>query len=176
MAFSPTGRRTSDTRLQQRHNERDGVSNHRRLECSSNYLFRCRSKKTSKLRTTVFCEGNPPVHHNATENSNQRKVYCPSISLMEPTQAGPLHTEHQIYINWPSCLLGFVSAKLTYLTQVWFSARGYLTKVWHLIKALIHWLRIIPLSRDIGGGQTCSWEYINFQWTSVCFTETSIWR
>ena len=42
-----------------RHNERDGVSNHRRLYCR---LFRCRSKrKTSKLRVTGLCEGNSPV-------------------------------------------------------------------------------------------------------------------
>ena len=34
--------------LQWRHNERDDVSNHRRLNCSFNYLFRCSSKKTSK--------------------------------------------------------------------------------------------------------------------------------
>ena len=35
-----------------RHNERDGVSNHRRLDCLHNRLFRRRSKKTSKLRVT----------------------------------------------------------------------------------------------------------------------------
>ena len=34
-----------------RHNERDGVSNHRRLDCLSNRLFRCRSK-TSRLGVT----------------------------------------------------------------------------------------------------------------------------
>ena len=42
--------------LQWRHNEQDGVSNHQRLECLLNRLFRPRSKKTSKLR---LCEGNP---------------------------------------------------------------------------------------------------------------------
>ena len=36
--------------LQWRHNERDGVSNHRRLDCLLNRLFRRWSKKTSKLR------------------------------------------------------------------------------------------------------------------------------
>ena len=38
-----------------RHNGHDGVSNHRRLDCLLNRLFRRRSKKTSKLRVT----GNP---------------------------------------------------------------------------------------------------------------------
>ena len=43
------------------HNERDGVSNNRRLVCFLNRLFKRRSKKTSKLRVTGLCEGNPPV-------------------------------------------------------------------------------------------------------------------
>ena len=47
--------------LQWRHNEPDGVSNHRRLDCLLNRLFRCRSKKTSKLRVTGLYEGNSPV-------------------------------------------------------------------------------------------------------------------
>ena len=44
-----------------RHNERDGVSNRRRLHCLLNRLLRRRSKKTSKLLVTGPCEGNPPV-------------------------------------------------------------------------------------------------------------------
>ena len=47
--------------LQWHHNERDGVSNHRRLDCLLNCLFRCSSKKISKLRVTGFCEGFLPV-------------------------------------------------------------------------------------------------------------------
>ena len=43
------------------HNERDGVSNHRCLDYLLKHLFRCRSKKTPKLRVTGFWEGNPPV-------------------------------------------------------------------------------------------------------------------
>ena len=46
---------------QWRHNERDGVSNHQCLHCLLNHLFRRRSEKTSKLRVTGLCEGNPPV-------------------------------------------------------------------------------------------------------------------
>ena len=41
-----------------RHNERDGVSNHRRLDCVLNRFFRRRSTKTTKRRTTGLCEGN----------------------------------------------------------------------------------------------------------------------
>ena len=36
------------------HNERDGVSNHRHIECLLNRLFRQRSKKTSKLCVTFW--------------------------------------------------------------------------------------------------------------------------
>ena len=48
--------------LQWRHNGRCDVSNHRRLDCLLNRLFRRKSKKTSKLRVTGFCEGNSPVN------------------------------------------------------------------------------------------------------------------
>ena len=47
--------------LQWRHNGPDGVSNHRRLDCVLNRLFKRRSKTTSKLRATDLCEGNSPV-------------------------------------------------------------------------------------------------------------------
>ena len=46
--------------LQWRHNERDGVSNHRNLDWLLNTLFRRRSKKTSKLCVTGLCDGNFP--------------------------------------------------------------------------------------------------------------------
>ena len=63
---APLGHKTStDTvtsgPLQCRHNELDGVSNHRRLDCLLNGLFRRRSRKTSKLRASGLCEGYAPV-------------------------------------------------------------------------------------------------------------------
>ena len=47
--------------LQWRHNGRDGVSNHGRLDGLLKRLFRRRSKKSSKLRVSGLCEGNSPV-------------------------------------------------------------------------------------------------------------------
>ena len=47
--------------LQWRHNERGGVSNHQPHDCLLNCSIRRRSKKTSKLRVTGFCEWNSPV-------------------------------------------------------------------------------------------------------------------
>ena len=43
--------------LQRRHNGHDGVSNHQPHHC----LFKCRSRKTSKLRVTGLCAGNSLV-------------------------------------------------------------------------------------------------------------------
>ena len=60
--------------LQWRHNEYGGVSNHRRLDCSRNRLFRRRSKKISKLRVTGLCEGNSPVNSPHKRSSNAENV------------------------------------------------------------------------------------------------------
>ena len=71
------------------HNERGDVSNHQRLDCLLNRLFRGITKKTSKLRITGLCEGNSLViprtkandvenvsiwwrHHEQTRNLNVR--------------------------------------------------------------------------------------------------------
>ena len=54
-------RRLFRTSLHWRYNERDSVSNHRRLDCLINRLFKRRSKVTSKLRVTGLCEGNSPM-------------------------------------------------------------------------------------------------------------------
>ena len=55
---SPLGNFTGT--LQWHHNQLDGISNHRSLDCLLNRLFRRRSKKASKLHVTGLCEGNPP--------------------------------------------------------------------------------------------------------------------
>ena len=47
--------------LQWRHNGLNSVSNHQPHGCLLNRLFRCRSKKTSKLRITGLCAGNSPL-------------------------------------------------------------------------------------------------------------------
>ena len=62
--------------LQWRHNDRDGVSNHRRLHCLLNSWFRRWSKKTLKLRVTGLCEGISLVTNEfpAEEASNAENV------------------------------------------------------------------------------------------------------
>ena len=86
-----------------RHN--DGVSNHRCLDCFLNLLFRCRSKKTSKLRVTGLCEGNPSVTGGfpSPKASNTEKVsiswrhHDPNISHFS------CHFSLETYL-WRSCI------------------------------------------------------------------------
>ena len=47
--------------LQWRHNERNGVSNHRRVDCLPNSFFQAQIKKTSKHRANGPYEWNPPI-------------------------------------------------------------------------------------------------------------------
>ena len=62
--------------LQWGHNERDGVSNHRRLDCLLNHLFWRRSKKILRPRVTGHCAGNSPVtgEFPAQSSSNAENV------------------------------------------------------------------------------------------------------
>ena len=68
----------SQESLQRRHNGCDGVSNHMRFDCLFNRLFRRRSKKTSKLRVTGLCEGNPPVTGGS---ASQRASNAENVSI-----------------------------------------------------------------------------------------------
>ena len=64
--------------LQWRHNESDGVSNHRHIDCLRNRLFRRRSKKRSNLRTTGLCDGNSPV---TREFPAERSINAENVSI-----------------------------------------------------------------------------------------------
>ena len=64
--------------LQWRHNDRDGLPNHRRLGSLLNRLFRRRSKKISKPRVTGLCEGNSPV---SAEFPSQRTSNTKTVSI-----------------------------------------------------------------------------------------------
>ena len=64
--------------LEWHHNQRDDVSNHRRLECLFNRFLGRISKKTSTLRVTGLCEGNPPVTNRF---SSQRASNAENISV-----------------------------------------------------------------------------------------------
>ena len=63
---------------QWRHNERDDVSDHRRLGCLLDRLLRPNSKKTSNLRVTGVSEGNSPV---TDELPTQRASDAENVSI-----------------------------------------------------------------------------------------------
>ena len=70
--------------LQWRHNERDGVSNHQRLDSLFNRLFGRRLKKTPKLRVTGLREGKPPVTGGSPhKGSITRKMFPFDDVIME---------------------------------------------------------------------------------------------
>ena len=64
--------------LQWRHDERDGVLNHMRLDCLLNHLFRRRSKKTPMIHVTGLWEGNSP---GTDEVSAQRASNAENVSI-----------------------------------------------------------------------------------------------
>ena len=64
--------------LQWRHNGRDYVSRHRRIDCLLHRLFMRISKKTSKLRVTGLGEGNSPV---TGEFPSQRASNAENVSI-----------------------------------------------------------------------------------------------
>ena len=70
--------------LQWRHNERNGVSNHRRLDCLLNRLLRRRSKKTSSSASQDFVSGLPrwPVDSPFKELITRKMFSFDYVSMM----------------------------------------------------------------------------------------------
>ena len=63
--------------LQWRHDEYHGVSNHRRLKCLLNRLFRRTSKKQSKPRATGLCGGIHQWPVDSPQNGPVRRKWFP---------------------------------------------------------------------------------------------------
>ena len=82
--------------LQWRHNEHNGVSNHRRLDWLCNRLFRHRSKEASKLRVTALCERNPPMTDGipSQRTSNAENVPFNDV-IMSVEIMLPWHLSHR---------------------------------------------------------------------------------
>ena len=85
--------------LQWPHNERDLVSNHRRLDCLLSRLIRHKSKKTSKLHVTSLCEGNPPVTGGfPSQRASNAETVSSSWSRKERwTDGNLMQNEHRIH-------------------------------------------------------------------------------
>ena len=86
-----------------RHNQRDGISNHQSHDCLLNHLFRCRSKKTSKLRVTGLCVGNSPV---TSEFPAQRASDAENVSIWwrhHESNSSVHHCSWLLMIRDPRC-------------------------------------------------------------------------
>ena len=92
--------------LEWRHNERDNVSNHQRLDCFLHRLFRRRSKKTSKHRVTGLCERNPPVTGGFPHKGPvTRKMFSfDDVTMCWPIVDTIVPTLGQRYTNQLCCL------------------------------------------------------------------------
>ena len=82
-----------------RHNERNGVSNHRRLDCLLRHLFGCRSKKASKLRVTGLWEGDSPVtgEFPTQRASNAEFVFWSDDAIMSSKEIPFLTREGEVW-------------------------------------------------------------------------------
>ena len=101
--------------LQWRHNERDGISNHRRLDCLLDCLFRRRSQNTSKLRVTGLCEGTlwSPVNFLHKEPVTRQKcpfddvIMLPQISILICIISSRFVHRHKLItlacVQWSRC-------------------------------------------------------------------------
>ena len=111
--------------LQWRRNGHDGVSNHRRLDCLPNRLFRRRSK-TPKLHVTGLCVGNSLVtgEFPAQRASNAKKF--PFDNAIMPVSCLLMTYAHFfILLHWSQCMkrsndkktVTFVTSSETVLTS-----------------------------------------------------------
>ena len=125
------------------HIEHDGISDHRRLDCLFNRLFRRKSQKTSKLRAIGLCEGNSPVtgefraqrasdgenvsiwwRHYEMSCNDLAKWYVRNlvVPIMAAGKGDMPHYEH------PFCI------------QTWYSNKPYLTVPLKLAIASPNWV------------------------------------
>ena len=134
--------------LQWRHNERDGVSKHRRLHCLLNCWFRRRSKKTAKLRVIGLCAGNSPVTGEflAQKASNAENVsiwwrYYGVMVDTFPTNSPcsiPFMV-HCSYIKWASWLLQTPVRRLVIQKLVYTDNNKNLDN-WFIFRRIHKWL------------------------------------
>ena len=105
------------------HSEPDDVSNHQRLDCLLNRLFRRRSKKTSKLRVTGLCEFPAQRASNAENVSNlmTSSAFLDNYTIRRHYIYGNLNWH---YVIWPENSLSavwsntWIQISLSYTSQV----------------------------------------------------------
>ena len=127
--------------LQWRHNGHDSVSNYQPHDCLLNFLFRRRSKKTSKLRVTGLCAGNSPV---TGEFPAQRASNVENVSIWwrhhgQLAIAQGYRSKNRVAIN--SMEIQIKTVLFVYLTSViavtFSHARTSVNKWWRFCNNLI---------------------------------------
>ena len=88
--------------LQWRHNERDCISNQRRLDCSLNCFFRGRSKKASKLCFTGLCHRSPVNSPN--KGPVTRKIWWRHHVMLSVNQDTYLY-QGGLYLSHACCCM-----------------------------------------------------------------------
>ena len=102
--------------LQWRHNECDGVSNHHTHDCLLNRLFRCRSKKTSKLRVTGLCAENSQVTGEFPHKWQVMRQIFPFDDVIMGTWLNRhLIHQYQVTVPWVCMVSNNSTTKHTYI-------------------------------------------------------------
>ena len=118
--------------LRWRHNGRDSVPNHQPHDCLLNCLFRCRSKKTSKLRATGFCAGNSP---GTGEFPAQMTSYAEKCFHLMTSSWNPMDF---IHFHYPILSINpMITSILLFLIHVYL--------MWCLYNFFLPWFSMNPL-------------------------------
>ena len=120
--------------LQLCHNEHNGISNHQPYNYMHNCLFRCRSKKTSKLHVTGLCEGNSPVTGEfpaqRASNAENVSIWLRHVSCVTGAQCVTVNSIAVdglvITVAWSSAIMVFVD--LVLIAYSGFSTRRVVDK------------------------------------------------
>ena len=118
--------------LHWRHNERDGVSKHRRLDWLLNRLFRRRSKKTSKLRVTGLWEGNSwPVNSSYKGPVTRKMLPFDDVIMTRNRRSWSTNVRIPLAPTTKSRIRVRVTLSFDLLTGKWPSPHGlYLCHKW----------------------------------------------
>ena len=90
----------SEIPLLWRHNERNGVSNHRRLYCLLNHLFGRRSKKTTMIHVTGLSERYSPVTGGSPHKGPATRKTFPFDDVIIVRRAGLIWTHEDPEMWW----------------------------------------------------------------------------
>ena len=154
------------TALQRRHNDHDGVSIHQSHDCILNRLFRCRSKKTSRLRVTGLCAGISPVprtmgqllgkcFHLMTSSWIGEGVSLCIIRTILATSVY-IDTAVAVYFYWRELTwVGRLSHWVPYLLTGLINFHNCITVAWYIVRSVrssiklptgslfcFHWFRV----------------------------------